>query len=109
MPSSPAQWDLQDEENIPSPFSKKAEKERDIESNRDPFDQFGDGKLWDALKRSNLVESTKPEDTPEDGELGTDGRRRFTLTSLSGSNLSVAQRSTVSLARALVKDTKVLI
>ena len=28
MPSSPVQWDLQDEENLPSPFLKKAEKER---------------------------------------------------------------------------------
>ena len=28
LPSSPAQWDLQDEENLPSPFLKKAEKER---------------------------------------------------------------------------------
>jgi len=27
-PSSPAQWDLQDEENLPSPFLRKAEKER---------------------------------------------------------------------------------
>jgi len=28
LPSSPIQWDLQDEENLPSPFLKKAEKER---------------------------------------------------------------------------------
>lgn len=28
VPSSPVQWDLQDEENLPSPFLKKAEKER---------------------------------------------------------------------------------
>ena len=27
-PSSPVQWDLQDEENLPSPFLKKAERER---------------------------------------------------------------------------------
>jgi NIMA (never in mitosis gene a)-related kinase len=28
LPTSPVQWDLQDEENLPSPFLKKAEKER---------------------------------------------------------------------------------
>ena len=83
-----------------------------LRSNLDPFDQFDDGKLWDALKRSYLVEDTKPEDTPEKGEPGTDGPKRFTLDTAiedEGSNLSVGQRSLVSLARALVKDTKVLI
>ena len=80
--------------------------------NSDPFDQFHDGKLWDALKRSYLVESTKPEDTAEEGGPETGGLKRFTLDTAiedEGSGLSVGQRSLVSLPRVLVKDTKVSI
>lgn len=78
----------------------------------DPFDQFDDAKLWDALKRSYLVENTKPQEAMEEGEQEAAGPGRFTLDTViedEGSNLSVGQRSLVSLARALVKDTKVLI
>jgi ABC-type multidrug transport system fused ATPase/permease subunit len=78
----------------------------------DPFDQFDDARLWGALKRSYLVENTKPQETAEEGEPGTPVPGRFTLDTViedEGSNLSVGQRSLVSLARALVKDTKVLI
>ena len=83
-----------------------------LRSNLDPFDQFDDARLWDALKRSYLVENTKPQDTTEEGEPEAIVPSRFTLDTVieaEGSNLSVGQRSLVSLARALVKDSKVLI
>ena len=78
----------------------------------DPFDQFDDAKLWDALKRSYLVENTKPQDVTEEGDPEAVVPGRFTLDIViedEGSNLSVGQRSLVSLARASVKDSKVLI
>ena len=82
-----------------------------LRSNLDPFDQFDDAKLWDALKRSYLVDNTT-RDVTEGGEPEAAVSGRFTLDTViedEGSNLSVGQRSLVSLARALVKDAKVLI
>ncbi|KAI9467371.1 ABC transporter [Lactarius psammicola] len=93
-----------------------------LRSNLDPFGQHDDARLWDALRRSYLVEDTKrispvmSEVDKEKGQLGTRATTpnapRFTLDSPieeEGSNLSIGQRSLVSLARALVKDSKILI
>jgi len=78
-----------------------------LRSNLDPFNQFDDARLFDALKRSYLVDDAKPHEATEATASG-----RFTLDTViedEGNNLSVGQRSLVSLARALVKDSKVLI
>ncbi|EGO18443.1 hypothetical protein SERLADRAFT_353365 [Serpula lacrymans var. lacrymans S7.9] len=82
-----------------------------LRSNLDPFELYDDAKLWDALKRSYLVEPSK-ESLPEDTLDEKAPVARFNLDSPideEGNNLSVGQRSLVSLARALVNDTKVLI
>jgi ABC-type multidrug transport system fused ATPase/permease subunit len=81
----------------------------------DPFGLHDDAKLYDALKRAYLVESDRdqastsaPSTTPAQGQSAP----RFTLDSpidTEGGNLSIGQRSLVSLARALVNDTKILI
>jgi len=83
-----------------------------LRSNLDPFDQFDDATLWDALRRSYLVDNTKPQDATEEEDAEAAVSGRFTLDTVvenEGSNLSVGQRSLVSLARALVKNSKVLI
>ncbi|KAH9043416.1 ABC transporter [Lactarius hengduanensis] len=93
-----------------------------LRSNLDPFGHYDDARLWDALRRSYLVEEAKPispvlsEVDGEEEQLGTGSTTpnapRFTLDSPieeEGSNLSIGQRSLVSLARALVKDSKILI
>ncbi|KAI0303610.1 ABC transporter [Multifurca ochricompacta] len=95
-----------------------------LRSNLDPFGLHDDARLWDALRRSYLVEDikrisfVKAEEAGLDVEdqLGTGATTpnapRFTLDSAieeEGSNLSIGQRSLVSLARALVKDSKILI
>ena len=97
-----------------------------LRSNLDPFGLHDDARLWDALKRSYLVDDTKPLSSAKAEEAGIDGdendqrgteatlpnNSRFTLDSPiddEGSNLSIGQRSLMSLARALVKDSKILI
>ncbi|KAL4079849.1 P-loop containing nucleoside triphosphate hydrolase protein [Scleroderma yunnanense] len=81
-----------------------------IRSNLDPFNKYDDAKLWDALCRSCLIESSKA-DQPESGPKGRSANR-YTLDSViesEGANLSVGERSLLSLGRALVKDCKVVI
>ena len=91
-----------------------------LRSNLDPFGAHDDARLWDALRRAYLVEDTKHHsidrsadaNEPKEGEGSRTPINRFTLDSPiedEGSNLSIGQRSLVSLARALVKDSKILI
>lgn len=69
---------------------------------------YDDARLWDALRRSYLVDS----EVPYDKKDGKDAKQtRFNLDTLiesDGANLSVGERSLLSLARALVKDSKVV-
>jgi ABC-type multidrug transport system fused ATPase/permease subunit len=88
-----------------------------IRSNLDPFGVYEDARLWDALKRAYLVDRpTAAQEVPVDGDDVPSGAQtpvnRFTLDTVieeEGGNLSVGQRSLVSLARALVKDSKIIV
>ncbi|KAJ2911917.1 hypothetical protein MD484_g8498, partial [Candolleomyces efflorescens] len=83
----------------------------------DPFSLYDDARLWDALRRSFLVEpdGTASNLHSEKGVLadpGSSTTARITLDTIleaEGLNLSVGERSLLSLARALVKETKVVI
>lgn len=107
-----------------------------IRSNLDPFNIYDDARLWDALRRAYLVdeELTKVqtigsleykahESEPDEyngvgvsADIFASGAStptsRFTLDTViesEGANLSVGERSLLSLARALVKDCRVVV
>lgn len=82
-----------------------------IRSNLDPFSEHDDARLWDALRRSYLIESSDSKESAPDGAQEKSNKTRFTLETnveAEGANLSVGERSLLSLARALVKDSKVV-
>ncbi|KAJ7650716.1 ABC protein [Roridomyces roridus] len=78
----------------------------------DPFGRYDDARLWDALRRSFLVESgtSTPISTLDShGEIPRNRIGLDTVVEIDGANLSVGERSLLSLARALVKDSRVVI
>ncbi|KAG2147643.1 ABC protein [Suillus clintonianus] len=86
-----------------------------IRSNLDPFSQHSDAELWDALHRSCLVDSsttskhTSGSDVIEREQTYTTRYDLDRTIESEGANLSVGERSLLSLARALVKDCKVVV
>ncbi|KAF7312085.1 ABC transporter protein [Mycena indigotica] len=84
-----------------------------LRTNLDPFNLADDATLWDALRRSYLVDTPKRESTSSEPGTGANTPvNKFTLDTPiedEGQNLSVGQRSLVSLARALVKNAKILV
>ena len=92
-----------------------------LRSNIDPFSTKTDLELYDALKRAHLVPSGStyspdPQSGTQTPALGSgnsnSNSNRFNLDTVieeEGGNLSVGERSLVSLARAMVRGTKVLV
>ena len=76
----------------------------------DPFSLYDDARLWDALRRSFLVEEHSLPISNNICEDSFAGRITLdTVIETGGSNLSVGEKSLLSLARALVRDTKIVV
>ncbi|KAL4133396.1 hypothetical protein PRIC2_003714 [Phytophthora ramorum] len=65
-----------------------------VRSNLDPFDQFSDEQIWTSVKRASLQKAVTSLDDVVDEK---------------GSNFSVGERQLLSIARALLKRSKVIL
>ncbi|KAG6623523.1 ATP-binding Cassette (ABC) Superfamily [Phytophthora cinnamomi] len=65
-----------------------------VRSNLDPFDQFSDDQIWTSIKRASLQKAVTSLDDVVDEK---------------GSNFSVGERQLLSIARALLKRSKVIL
>lgn len=83
-----------------------------IRSNLDPFNEYSDDQIFEALTRVNLI--TKGEREEEANKNGSDENQNKFLdiessVSEGGSNLSQGQRQLMCLARSLLKSPKVIL
>lgn len=79
-----------------------------IRSNLDPFDQYDDNQIFEALKRVNLITANEP----NLGESSENQNKFLNLSSTvteGGNNLSQGQRQLMCLARSLLKSPKVIL
>lgn len=84
--------------------------------NLDPFEEHTDADLWAAMKQAKLVEagdetvSATPDSDQDAKKCETPRRLHLDMKiATDGSNLSQGQRSLVSIARALVKEARILV
>lgn len=82
-----------------------------IRTNLDPFDEYTDTELWDALRRAGLIDGSKIDSIQSEDPKSEDLNKfhLFKQVLEDGTNFSLGERQLIAFARALVKRTRVLI
>lgn len=81
-----------------------------IRKNLDPFGGIDDEDLWQALRRTGLIEESQLEDVK--GQLLDSDLHKFHLDQVidyEGKNFSLGERQLIAFARALVRKSKIIV